>query len=63
MITLEYIEDLKTYSKEYEEFCKQRTCQEDECIVLKTVGRNDKRSCFKTYCELRKSGIITPNLV
>ena len=53
MLTEQDIQDLKDFTDDYDNFCKEHQC-DDTCEVFqlrKTTGK----SCFKQYCDMRRS--------
>lgn len=57
MLTQADIDDMKEFLADYDNYCQGRECQPDCCKVLEYVkSSDDRQSCFKAYCHLRRSG-------
>ena len=53
MLTDQDIQDLKDFTDDYDNFCKEHECDET-CIVFQERKISGK-SCFKQYCDMRRA--------
>jgi hypothetical protein len=54
MLTKQDIEDLKTYTADFNKFCSDNVCGNECKVFSKSVA--DKLSCWRAFIELKKSG-------
>ena len=53
MLTDQDIQDLKDYTADYNEFCKNQTC-DSNCFIFQRSQTSGK-SCWQEYCLFRKT--------
>lgn len=53
MLTEQDIQDLKDYTSDYDDFCRNHLC-DYRCEIFQKSKETGK-SCFKVYCDMRRS--------